>query len=60
VRSKNNATQEITLDAPLYDAAGTQTYTFKKFKYTLDFSGCNKISKLGSDDVELQCNGRVS
>jgi len=39
---------------------GTQTYTFKKFKYMLDFSGFNKISKLGIDDVELRCNGRAS
>lgn len=60
VRSKNIATQEITLNAPLYDAAGTQNFTFRRFKYLLDFSGFNSLSKLVLDDVEFQCNNRCS
>ncbi len=60
VREKNEATQEITLNAALYDAAGTQNYTFSKFQYILDFSGFSKLSKFALNDMELQCNGECS
>ncbi|MEM9550363.1 MAG: glycosyl hydrolase family 28-related protein [Pseudomonadota bacterium] len=60
VRSKNETTQEITLNAALYDAAGTQTFTFSRFKYMLDFSNFGRLSKFGMDNVEFQCNGRCS
>lgn len=60
VRSKNNATQEITLNAPLYDAAGTQNFTFRRFQYVLDFSGFSQLSKFGMSDIEFQCNGDAS
>jgi len=57
---KNVGQQTITLSAPLYDAAGTQTYTFKRFKYMLDFSGFDQISKFSMDDIEIQCSGDCS
>ncbi len=60
VWSKNNATQEVTLNQPLYDAAGTQNFTFRKFKYLIDFSGFSQLSKFGMADVEFQCNSRCS
>jgi len=60
VRSKNVATQEVTLNVPLFDAAGTQVFTFSRFKYLLDFSGFNQLSKFGLSDIEIQCNGRSS
>ena len=60
VREKNVAQQRITLSAPLYDAAGTQTYTFRRFKYVLDFSGFEKLSKFSMSDIEFQCRGRAS
>ncbi len=60
VRSKNVATQEITLNAPLYDAAGTQTFTFSRFQYMLDFSNYQSLSKFVLADVELQCNNVAS
>ena len=60
VRSKNVAAGEITLNAPLYDAAGTQNYTFRDFKFMLDFSGFSQLSKFAISDVELQCEGRCS
>ncbi|MEO9592572.1 hypothetical protein, partial [Rhodopirellula bahusiensis] len=60
VRSVNIGAQEITLSAPLYDAAGTQTFTFRSFKYMLDFSGFESFSKFGISDVELQCEGECS
>ncbi|MYM57480.1 glycosyl hydrolase family 28-related protein [Thalassovita mangrovi] len=60
VRDKNVATQDITLSAPLFDAVGTQNYTFTRFKYILDFSGFAKLSKFSMSDIEFQCNGRAS
>ena len=60
VRSKNVAKQEIELSQPLYDAAGTQIYTFRRFKYVLDFLGFEKISKLIISDIEFNCSARAS
>lgn len=60
VRDKNVATQEVTLNAPLYDAVGTQVFTFSRFKYLLDFSGFNQLSKFTLSDIEFQCNDRAS
>ena len=60
VKSKNNATREITLSAPLYDAAGTQDFTFTLNKYLLDFSGFSSMEKFGIAGVEFQCNGTAS
>ncbi|SEP77712.1 glycosyl hydrolase family 28-related protein [Thalassovita taeanensis] len=60
VRDKNVATQEITLSMPLFDAVGTQNYTFTRHKYILDFSGFGKLSKFSMSDIEFQCNGRAS
>jgi hypothetical protein len=57
VRSVNLSTQEITLSQPLFDAAGTQVYTFKRFKYLLDFSGFASLSKFQMSDIEFQCSG---
>ncbi len=55
VRSKNVASGQITLNAPLYDAEGTQNFTFKRFKYLLDFSGFDVIAKFILRDIEFQC-----
>lgn len=52
--------QRITLSKPLYGAAGTQTYTFRRFQYLLDFSGYDSLSQFVISDVELQCNGIAS
>ena len=60
VRSKNTGAGELTLSAPLYDAAGTQNFTFKDFKYMLDFSGFSALSKFGFSEVEFQCNSLCS
>ncbi|OIQ35333.1 MAG: hypothetical protein BM559_02155 [Roseobacter sp. MedPE-SWchi] len=60
VRSKNTGAGELTLNAPLYDAAGTQVFTFKDFKYLLDFSGFSALSKFGMTEVEIQCNSHCS
>ncbi|MBE1283573.1 MAG: right-handed parallel beta-helix repeat-containing protein [Rhodobacteraceae bacterium] len=60
VRSKSVAAGEITLNAPLYDAEGTQSYTFHSFKYMIDFTGFAKLEKFGMEDIEFQCNNRCS
>ena len=60
VRARNVGAQTLTLSQPLYDAVGTQTYTFKRFKYVLDFSGFTKMSRFVIDDVEFKCNGEAS
>lgn len=60
VRSKNVSTGEVFLNAPLYDAEGTQNFTFRKFKYLIDFSGFSQLSKFVMSDIEFQCNGRCS
>lgn len=60
VRSKNVGASTITLNHALYDADGTQDFTFKRFKYMLDFSGFVKMSRFAIDDVEFICNGEAS
>lgn len=60
VRSKNVGAGEITLNAPIYDAAGTQSFSFFSFKYLLDFMGFSALRKFGMEEIEFQCNGRCS
>ncbi len=60
VRAKNVSAQTLTISQPLYDAVGTQSYTFRRFKYLLDFSGFGKISRFQFDDVDFQCSGECS
>lgn len=60
VTSKNVATQEITLSKALFDAEGTQTFTFRRFKYILDFSGFKKLKHFVIQDVEFLCQGKAS
>jgi hypothetical protein len=60
VKAKNDATQEVELSVPLYDAAGTQTYTFTRFKYIMDFSGFSKLQRFSLSHVDLLCNGHAS
>jgi hypothetical protein len=60
VREVNAAQGTLTLSAELYDAAGTQTYTFRRFRYLLDFSGYDDLQSMSIADVEFQCNGQAS
>lgn len=60
VVAKNVAAQELTITDPLWGAAGTQTYTFRRFRYLLDFSGFSRLDKFGMTDIEFQCNGVAS
>ena len=60
VRDTNIGAQEVTLSDPLFDAAGTQVFTFKRFQYMLDFSGFSRLDKFSMSDIEIQCNGKAS
>ncbi|UWR25915.1 glycoside hydrolase family 55 protein [Sulfitobacter sp. S223] len=55
VRGKNVARNELTLNGPLHDAAGTQNFTFRRYKYMLDFSGFDVIAKFVLHNIEFQC-----
>ncbi len=60
VKEVNVGQARVTLNQELFAAAGTQTYTFRRFRYLLDFSGFADLSQFVISDVELQCNGRAS
>lgn len=56
----NVSDNSVDLSEPLFDAEGTQEFTFIRFKYMLDFSGFEKLSKFSLQNVELHCNGVAS
>ncbi len=60
VRSVNLGAGTLELSQPLWNAVGTQTFTFTRYKYILDFSGFTKCSKFELTGMELQCNGIAS
>jgi hypothetical protein len=60
VTDRNIAAGWITLSQPLFDAAGTQVFTFRRFKYMLDFSGFQDVSRLVVSEVDFQCGGTCS
>ena len=60
VRSKNVAAGTVELSQPLWGAVGTRTYTFRRFKYMLDFSGFSALSRFEIEDIEFNCFGNCS
>ncbi|MEP5631505.1 MAG: glycosyl hydrolase family 28-related protein [Tateyamaria sp.] len=60
VRSVNVAAGTIELNASPFDASGTQNYTFRRFKYLIDFSGFSKLTKFAMSGIEFQSNGKCS
>ncbi|PJJ86294.1 pectate lyase-like protein [Brevirhabdus pacifica] len=60
VRDRNVAAGTLTLSQPLHAAAGTQSYTFTRFKYMLDFTGFEYLAKFSIEDVEFQLDGKAS
>ncbi|MDB4111791.1 glycoside hydrolase family 55 protein [Yoonia sp.] len=60
VSAVNVGAQTIELSRPLFDAEGTQVFTFTRFQYMLDFSGYEKLSQFILDDIEFQGRGVAS
>ena len=60
VLDKNVGAGQITLSQPLWGGAGTRTLTFSRYKYLLDFSGFEDLSRFELDRLDLNCNGLCS
>ena len=60
VKSKNVGAGTVELTQSLYGAAGTRSYTFRRFRYMLDFNGFDGLSKFEIEDVEFNCLGLCS
>lgn len=60
VTEVNVAQARVGLSAELFDAEGTQPFTFRRFKYLLDFSGFADLSSFILADIEFLCEGRAS
>lgn len=60
VTSRNLAAQRLDISQPLFDAAGTQVFTFRRFRYMLDFSGFTDISRMVLSEIDFQCGGDCS
>ncbi len=52
--------QTITLSHALINPSASQTYTFDRFQYLLDFSGFNGLSRLQLSNIEFACLGKCS
>ena len=60
VKSKNVGAGTVELSQSLYGAAGTRSYTFRRFRYMLDFNGFDGLSKFEIEDIEFNCLGLCS
>ncbi len=60
VRSKDISAGTVTLSKPFYDGAGTQIFTFRRFKYILDFSGFKSLKRFNIDGIDFDCSGDSS
>ncbi|MEM9350104.1 MAG: glycosyl hydrolase family 28-related protein [Pseudomonadota bacterium] len=57
VNAVNVAASTVTLTQALYGGAGTQNFTFTRFKYAFDFSGFQSLSRFVIADIEFNCAG---
>lgn len=60
VVAKNIGTNTLTLNLPIWGGAGTRSLTFRRYKYLLDFSGFDDLSRFELDRMDLNCNGIAS
>lgn len=60
VTGKNVAAGTLEISQPLWGAAGTRPYTFRRFKYMLDFSGFDLLSRFELEDIEFNSLGLCS
>jgi len=54
VTARNVSAQTLDISEELHNAVGTQTYTFKRFKYLLDFSGFEYVSQFNIADIDFR------
>ncbi|MBC7158236.1 MAG: right-handed parallel beta-helix repeat-containing protein, partial [Rhodobacteraceae bacterium] len=57
VTERNVGAGTLSLSQPLFDATGTQTFTFRRFRYALDFSGFTSLSSFEITNIEFLCKG---
>ncbi len=60
VASKDDGAGTITLSQKLVNPPASQSYTFERFQYLLDFSGFAGMSRFQITNVEFACLGRCS
>ncbi|MDA0186112.1 MAG: glycosyl hydrolase family 28-related protein [Proteobacteria bacterium] len=60
VTSRDVAGGRVTLSGALRAAPVTQTYTFRRFKYLLDFFGWLNLQRFIVSDIEFLCAGLCS
>ncbi|MEC7761772.1 MAG: hypothetical protein VX874_07705 [Pseudomonadota bacterium] len=57
VKSVNVGAASCEISQPLYGPNSTQSYTFTRYKYILDFMGFENLRRLTFSEVEFQMNG---
>ena len=60
VSGKSVSGRKLFLSQALWGAPSSQTYTFRRFKYALDFSGFDNLQRFSLQDVELLLADRAS
>ena len=60
VREVNAAQNKVFLSAPLAAPPATQSYTFRRFRYLLDFIGWQNLQRFILADIEFLCAGLCS
>lgn len=60
VTSVDAALGTVTISQPLYGATASQSYTFTRFQYLLDFSGFTRLSRLELLNIEFLGSGLAS
>ncbi|MEO0386464.1 MAG: glycosyl hydrolase family 28-related protein, partial [Pseudomonadota bacterium] len=60
VRAVDVDAETITLNDSAGKAQASQTYTFTRWRYLLDFSGMPRINRFQIDDCEFRCNARAN
>ena len=60
VTDKNEATGALTLSAPLWGAPTSQSYTFTRFRYLMDFIGWQNLQRFRLEGIEFLAAGNCS
>lgn len=60
VMARNVAAGTLTLSQPLYGGQGTRSYTFTRYRYAIDFSDMEQLSRFNFDDIEFLLEGNAS